>query len=412
MKNRKKFFVYIGTIFIVGLLVFTNVVAPSLFGDYAEGTKQYLELGRSFLEGQISFSDEYVERISGYDMAYHNGKYYWPLGPFPGILIIPFVVLLDAIGLSESQGFLNLTALAVIFWSLYLISKKIGYTNLEIFWWIVAFCFGTMFMGVAMMPKSWYLAHTIGIALTFLAIAEYFGGKRWWLIGTLIAGVFLTRITAGLSIVFFILVVIFEARPRVEKAKNLVALIAPILMAVLLLGIYNYVRFDSVFNTGYQEQLLPHYLITNGEKIDLFSIRYIPINFYYMFLNIPTIVNVGPFMLPISEVRGVSIFVTSPWLLGILFFSYKKRDQLFLLITIFIIAIPILLFFSSGCGQFGYRYALDFLPLLFVLFLVSYREKFLNIKKEFIVLLSITAVWNMLLFFAGIYAKTPVLTSC
>ena len=65
-----------------------------------------------------------------------------------------------------------------------------------------------MFLGVAMISWSWYYAQVVTVFLLFLALLEYFHKKRYWLISIIFGLIALTRITAGIGIIFFILEII------------------------------------------------------------------------------------------------------------------------------------------------------------------------------------------------------------
>ena len=51
--------------------------------------QQYVRLAESFLSGKLHLLVELPEHL--HDTALYGGRYYWPLGPFPAVLLMPFV---------------------------------------------------------------------------------------------------------------------------------------------------------------------------------------------------------------------------------------------------------------------------------------------------------------------------------
>jgi hypothetical protein len=94
----------------------------------------------------------------------------------------------------------------------------------------------------------------------------------------------------------------------------------------------------------------------------------------------------------------MSIFITSPCFIYL--FTLKLRDKLSLIIlsTVTITAIPILLYYGVGFRQFGYRYSLDFLPLLYFLLMRNYYYQKGNLSSAFKVLVLASAFLNLYIF--------------
>ena len=73
---------------------------------------------------------------------------------------------------------------------------------------------------------------------------------------------------------------------------------------------------------------------------------------------------------------GLSVFITSPYLLYLFTRKWSSFDARMrnLLIAISVSALLIFSYFGVGAVQFGYRYSLDFLPGVFLLFGDSWRN--------------------------------------
>jgi Gpi18-like mannosyltransferase len=74
----------------------------------------------------------------------------------------------------------------------------------------------------------------------------------------------------------------------------------------------------------------------------------------------------------------MSILVTQPILLWLIW-RVKWRDLKFttkaLLVGCSLILLLVILFYASGYRHYGYRYAMDFIPILFVILMAEYRRQ-------------------------------------
>ena len=128
--------------------------------------------------------------------------------------------------------------------------------------------------------------------------------------------------------------------------------------------IYNYMRFGSPLQTGYA--LIPGLLQETQYRDGFFSIVNIPRKLYALFLSAPAQVNGFPWIQS-RHLGGLSILLTTPLFL----WSIKaRRPDWFNLgawVSVVLILIPILLHADAGGEQFGFRYAQDLYPFLFLL---------------------------------------------
>ena len=136
----------------------------------------------------------------------------------------------------------------------------------------------------------------------------------------------------------------------------------------------------------------------------LFSPSHIPGNLYYFLLAGPDIVyqdgisRVLKFPYIASNPWGMSIFIISPYLVYLFFLKYKDRLSKILWLNSLVIAIPILLFYGIGFRQFGYRYSLDFLPLLFLILMIGVKKKYREMPEGFKTTILVTAFTNLYLY--------------
>jgi hypothetical protein len=174
--------------------------------------------------------------------------------------------------------------------------RKFPIIRNEAGWFALAFCFATSFIGVAALACSAFFAHVIAVMLLFLAINEYEGRKRLWLIGGLIGLATATRLPNGLNILFFMLAVSLGAGTIQERAAELLKLLLPFAFLVGLLALYNFARFGAPLESGYTYQLngfgMPYapWNVPGNTAGSALSFSYIPEHLWIFLLGLPALV--------------------------------------------------------------------------------------------------------------------------
>jgi len=97
-----------------------------------------------------------------------------------------------------------------------------------------------------------------------------------------------------------------------------------------------------------------------------------------------------PFIKPIPD--GMSILLTTPAVFYVLKAKYNESVNLWALLAMLGIMVPIVLWFSTGWVQFGYRYSLDFLPFLLILIAAGMGK---TMNKTMIILVAISVAVNL-----------------
>ncbi|OQA03028.1 MAG: hypothetical protein BWY68_00856 [bacterium ADurb.Bin400] len=263
-----------------------------------------------------------------------------------------------------------------------------------------------MLFATLSISSSWYFAHNVAVLLWLLFIYEFLTNSRRWTLGLLAGLLLATRTPAGLGAIFLITVnQITLANSNEERIKRAFrAIVAtPIPVIVLLLLLYNFLRFGNPLEFGYSGgfQTLSDFL-AKARDYGTFSLAHLPGNLYYALLSTPLPV----FRDDISHVLappylkanpwGISIFITSPYLFYLFTISYKDRISKIFLATTSLIALLVFTYYGIGFLQFGYRYALDFFPLLFVLLVKNYHQRHLNLSSTFKTVIIISAILNLI----------------
>lgn len=136
--------------------------------------------------------------------------------------------------------------------------------------------------------------------------------------------------------------------------------IIPVALA-LLTAVYNFERFQSAFEFGYNR--IPSVLQEPWYQHGLFSLRAIPWNAYKMLFEGFSDIPVFPFIRP--NAFGCSIFLSSPFLF--LLFREGGRYKITAWVAIGLLALVLRSHENPGGWQFSYRYAIILLPWMFLL---------------------------------------------
>ena len=361
-------------------LIFTAMLATLVIMSLVNsGSGQFTELAKAFDHGQLNF----LSSIGGYgqDPVLYHGKIYWDEGPFPAILLMPFVWLYGLFHAFFYQNYLQFPIVLGVIYLTYKLARKIRYSIEDSLILMTGFVLGSVFIGVASVASSWLFAQAITAFLLLWSLYEYLGKKRWWLMGSICGMLVLTRISAAPIAIFFVLEILNEHKEKVKKILSLTKLLLPVVFAGTLVGLYNYLRFHNPFQGGYAYQLLSKGQ-AESRALGVVSPDHIPTNLYHMLLGVPDVVlkYANSWVLKPPYIKnneyGLSIFFTSPYLLHI--FTHKwstfTPQARHLLIAAGVSCLFILSAFAVGKDQFGYRYSLDFLPELFLLFMIMYKS--------------------------------------
>lgn len=142
--------------------------------------QQFSHLADSFLQGRVDFLSVVDNH---HDTVFFDNKHFWPLGPFPAVLLIPFVWITGIFNIFFYQGYVLVPIALITFWVIFRIARRIGFSPQDSFFWTYAFGFGSVYIAALFLSHSWYFSHSIVVLLLFLALHEYLYKKRFWLIG-------------------------------------------------------------------------------------------------------------------------------------------------------------------------------------------------------------------------------------
>jgi len=333
---------------------------------------------------------------TNFELSRFHNQYFLYWGPAPVLFVIPFYLIF---GLATSDVLYTLVAglLNVIIFYL-LIQEFIKYFRLTVrlsdtLFVFLSFAFASPNIFLSVVGKIWPTSQIVSILYLLIFYLFYFKflnnvkSIKYFIISIIFLNLaWLSRASlvvdfVSLAYVFFI---VYHKNKEYFKKLFLYAVGISIIFVILFLG-YNYLRFGNMLNTGLEYQKgNPRYepILTKSKFFSLSNISY---NFNYQFLNfasmtLPTKDNIVPNVK--FDPEGNSAVSVYPFMLLSLFllqakFLKDKKIQKFLLTAFSVIGLNIgllLLYFSTGATQFGSRFFLDVIPLLFLITIFAMKD--------------------------------------
>jgi hypothetical protein len=361
-----------------------------LYGFYSEhsswDTRQFSEQAWSFLHGKTAIAHT-VDTV-----RFHN-QYYWYSPPFPSFILLVGFVLSKQV-FTEPVGQFYMLIPLVYF--LYKLARSKRFGKVDSFYLTFVFLFGSVMINLITQPISWYFSQVVATTLLVVLLYEFETKRRYWVLGLCEGALIATRPTAGF-IGVLLAWLLFKTFLKRGITKQLIvdvfSFFLPICISILFLLWFNYVRFGSAFFDTY------HYLdagvvLRPVQQLGVFSLRHVPSSFYYFFLAsyLPVTKGTAHLVFPYITYSpfGLSFFLVCPFF--VYAFRTLKRAAFFVRAYWLVILGTLgclLCFFSMGGFQtYGPRYTADFLPILYVLLLTSFKKPRLNNVQKFLILLS------------------------
>jgi len=348
------------------------------------------QLSLQFTKGHVALS---IYNLPVRDVSAYYNNYYVYFGPLGSILLMPFVYFF---GDNFPQITIGVSAMLISFVTVYFISKKFKFNRIDSLWLSLFFVFSTVLFSSGVINITAYQVEALGVPFILLAIWAYLTKRNSFLTGLFVALATMTRITLMFSLVFFFV----ELLRKKLSIKQFAIMLIPVVLALVILGGYNFKRFHSVFETGYNYNIsTKDFPIGQNLKYGDKSIMQIPANLYSFLIRSPEPLlkdKTGGFVLKFPYLKvspwGVALWFTSPLFL-LLLTKFKKGEYTFsAAVTTIVLATPVFLWYSIGYAQIGYRYALDFLPFLFLLLIPSLLPK---LTKTAVLLIILGIVFNL-----------------
>lgn len=349
------------------------------------------DLSVRFAEGKVSMS---IHKIPPRDISNYFSNFYVYFGPLSSLMLLPLVIFF---GEHTPQILVGIFSMVVSFIAVYFISLKFKFGKVDSLFLSLFFVFSTVLFSSSVINITAYQVEALGVPFILLAICAYLYKRNAFLIGLCIGLALLTRFTLMLVVSFFF----FEMLQKRFTLKQFILLLIPVILAIGLLGAYNQRRFHSVLETGYK------YNISKASDSLSKNHAYGEINPMHLSGNLYSFLIMSPeplfqdgndgFALKFPYMKanpwGIAIWFTSPLFLLLVLQFKKGKYTISASMAAVLLSVPVFFWYSIGYAQFGYRYALDFLPFLFLILLPCLSPK---LTKVAIVLITIGILFNLI----------------
>lgn len=296
-----------------------NLLAPQL-----ETTTHYSQLADAFLHGQVYLLEEPSQEILAItnpydpqqregvshplDVSLYNGHYYLYWGPVPALLLMPW----QAVGLppiSDSMlVFLFVSGLLGFSTLLLLRIRKNFFPSIGAGGTAAAVLAAAFAAPVSILLRRPYIYEASTAGAQFFLI----GGLVWFLIYfekkqtarayLVLSGIFWSlavgcRATSAAAVILWTLLGVLRILRKngVWRSRaSLLALGLPLAGGAGGMLAYNWMRFDSIFETGFHYQLTVVDTVTFSSNV--YSLRYLIPNIYNYFLRLPQFSAQFPFL--------------------------------------------------------------------------------------------------------------------
>jgi hypothetical protein len=358
--------------------------------------KHYVFLADAMLHGKLDVASAGIPDFYQ-DVVVVGSEKYLPFPPVPAVLLMPFVAIWGT-GTQE-----------------YIVSILIGAINVVIFWYILRelkvstftqwlmvpfFAFGTVHFYAATTGTVWFFAHVSAVLFLLLAILTFLRGMNPIVPALFLGLAFLSRQTTILAAPFFLyllyrqqggILTVEGVRAALRDRDTVVkvaSFAAPLAGFVAISLLYNFARFDSFTETGYQTvyesyagNAYAYFQAAGGVAPDpvpspprfgLFDPRNIPLHIHAMFMIPPNFYPDWSVFRP--SPYGMSVLLTSPPFIFAFLVRRKTEFKLAAWVAIVLIMAPIFFHYSQGWVQYGYRFLLDFAPFLLVLTALGFDD--------------------------------------
>jgi hypothetical protein len=262
----------------------------------------YVIMAAQWLDGHIWIDHP---PLSVDTIAWH-GHYQIIEAPMPGLIMLPWVAIF---GMNASQELVAVFCSAITIAAAWVVLTRMGMTPAPRIALTAFIGLGTAVWWNTAFAALWMFAGVVAAMFAMLALAEFYGARRAWLVGLLIGCAALARMPLILAALPLGLWFAFEKHDNhsesLRRLGQFAAGVAPGLLAYFL---YNYARYHTFADIGYtvwfhQDQV--------GQPVGSpFQLQFVPTNLYSYFMLAPELAKSFPWFRPTGY--GVSLTLTSP----------------------------------------------------------------------------------------------------
>lgn len=337
----------------------------------------------------------YLER-NKLNRSKREHRYFVSFPPGPSFLMMPLAAVW---GYKVNDVLFTIFFAALNMVLMYLLLRKMavggrsGRGRDDNLWLTVLFGFGTVHLWTAVLGQVWFTALIVGLTFALAYILCAIDARHPFWAGVFLALGFATRTPLLFTSVFFFAFIFFPGgkwrrEDWPDAIKRLALFCAPCLVMGLGLLWMNVIRFDSLTEFGHT------YLAAGGldriQKYGLFNIHFLSKNLSALLTLLPRFQPEAPYV--VVSKHGMSLLLSTP-VFFYLFLPEKRESQQdrfwyrLLWGTVAVTALPGLFYQNTGYAQYGFRFALDYMPYLILILAVGRRP--LSRLFKFLVLVGI-----------------------
>lgn len=359
--NRK--FLLITIIFVVTLVIFTTTSAGNTpFNHFTLLADSFIN-GKIYIEGDMPWLEKISIDQDKQSLIGSASKFYVANPPMPAVISILPVYFF---GKDLPQQYISFFIGALVVIVTALISLTIKEDFKLAIWSAILIGFGTINWYLVTVGSTWYLAQVVAELFLLLAIYSQLKQKSPILIGLFFGFAYFSRIPTMLLLPFFLF--------NLPKPffKNAILLSIGILPSIIANFTYNYARFGVIWDIGYT--MIPGVTTEPWYQKGILHPSYIINHLKIIFATIPSIGNEFPYFKP--SLFGYAIWFTTPAFIFAFLNKFRSKIIWSAWLAIFLVSLIIFSHGSTGFSQFGYRFAVDFYPILIFLTINGVKNSF------------------------------------
>ncbi len=356
---------------------------------------------RLYVEQMTPFLHEMVSKKeveTGLFTKYGNnqkGKFYVIYPPMPGVLLMPAVFIF---GLNFNQSLFSIFIASINSVLAFHVFKNMKLDTKKSLWLTFLYGLGSMQWYHSIIGSAWYYAAISALFFLWLSLLLLLKNKDMFFIGLFLGMAYLCRYPVILSLPFFLII---SSKHWFKQNK---INFNPLLKFVFGLGIiflisfaYNLAIYKSIWPKGYGLLEKRAYNINNEYRFGSYSLKYLPRHVLAIFWSWPKKIHRFPYVAP--NYWSMSLWFVMPALFIIFSAPFKNKVVFTSFITIILMLLPAFVHGGIGATQFGYRYALDVFPFLFVIFAQAIKKNLYLWQKSLIILSFFVNLWGIYMSF-------------
>ena len=379
--------------------LFIFLASSMLVERYYTPSKAYFNLlADAILQGRLFL----IDPPANHDLVPFQGKLFVAHPPLAALLMIPWVLVagVESVNTVLFSAVLAAGTVSLVYLLLQGMSDR-GWTSArtrDIVWLSALFGFGTSLWWISTTGEFWFLSQIS--AITFLALASLVSLHGWpaWLAGACLGLAMLARPTV-FTYFPFLLAITAEIQRRNAGRLSIAPLArwslisgAGVAVGVLGLLLYNWARFGYVFDTGFTRQNIAEWLADDLRDYGIFHTHYFTRNLRVLLIGLPEWNSDCRLRLN-APVVGMSVLLTTPTLL-FLVRAWRRTPWVIGSWSAVIVSLLLLMvYYSTGAWQFGYRYTLDLMiPAIALLSVAAGNRMSLPMRTSIMISIAIGAI--------------------